>query len=368
MFDKQPQAFALATYFSIFVFILLPGLILTDDVGIYGFYLGFLAFLGYWISKNFKRYLMLDAPMPDRFLLYASFIAFVFVMALDSFQTFVSFSQDTIDQYLNSDSILKSKGGYEILISLISTFFVYSIFACAQKYKFDSAVLIVLYGLFVSGASRSSLLVYIICGVFIFKQSTKKLTIVLVLGFGLLLFLLFSYFRGDFSTSALGNPIFTAVGFPAINMQSIIDLNLNDNAGLYFEQLIIKPLPNFLYQIFGIEKPIFNFNASVTELITFSSISSDRPISVYTAAAPLVYYHPFFVTVSIVIFIYIIIGSFFYSIINNPPYYYYCIISLFFLHRSNLLDVISLVFSSLLTIFAYRFIHYMLRSFRLPGR
>jgi hypothetical protein len=340
------------TALAISTFVVIPGILLTDSLWIYGLALFACSLIGYFISSKFKVPSL--KVKYSRLLLYLAFACFLISEFAFGLKDFISLNQSAVDNYLNNGSFDESAKFLDLIQNFIRTFFLVTVLINSDANRIVASIMILFYGLFISGISRSSIAIFLMLSLFVLFQNRNLWKLILITIITISSFSYFSGLRGDNETSALGNPLVTAIGFPILNLESIIDSDMSGESKDFIMQLAIKPIPGFIFSIFGHPKPIINFNANLTERITGSLISANRPISVYTSAAVLVYYKPFISSFVICCLIYALVGAFFLYIKNHKLLTIYSLIALFFLHRSNLLDIISFVILHLIIIFIYK--------------
>jgi hypothetical protein len=245
----------------------------------------------------------------------------------------------------------------ELVRQLFRSLFLISTLLYSRKYKLSGMILLIFYAFMVSNISRSAFVIYMSLGFLNFTEVKFNFR---TFSFLFILYAIFnsvSILRGDDKNAVLGNSVYTAAAYPMITLSDLNDSAYRGNAIDYMGQLLIKPFPGFLFSPFG-GKPIFSFNVELTEKLGTISVNDGSPISVFTSGAPFIYYKPLYLVFFIHVFIYFIIGIFFNFIKNYSIFFYYCGISIFFLHRSNLLDIISFIILMFFTIIILTKINY----------
>lgn len=335
---------------GILVFNLLPALFLAPDLLYVSLLCLFTLILGFSLSNNIpSKNLIINL---NNSLVLIFFILFIISEAFFGFNNFFSPFVQNVEMLLENHK--KSERNIpELIRDIIRSFFLISTLLFSRKNKIIGLFLLIFYAFLVSSTSRSSFLIFSGLGLLNFttiKFNYKTLSIVFIL------YIVFNYvskLREDDKNAVLGNPIITAAAYPIISLNDLNNSEFRGSAFDYFIQLLIKPLPGFLFSPFG-GKPIFSFNAVLTEELGSRLINDGTAISVYTSGAPFIFYKPLIIVVFIHVIIYLIIGVFFNYIKDYNVLFYYCGISVFFLHRSNLLDIISLIIFMYFSIFVLK--------------
>jgi hypothetical protein len=334
--------------FGILFFNIIPAYFLANNL----IYIGLLClstvFIGLFFSDKFSV-CRLVLKSNTKFI-YFVFILFLIIEGLHGFDDFFSPFMSSVGEVLEHHKKTE-KSIFEILRELVRTLFLMtSLFFCSQN-KLKGFFFLITYAFIVSSISRSAFVLYSGLALLNFiepKFNLRTLSILIVI---FLIFTGISKLREDDKNAVLGNSVFTAAGYPIISLSTLSESDYRGSAVDYLVQLGIKPIPGFLFSPFGMNKPIFSFNAELTESIGSKLINDGAAISVYTSGAPFIYYKPMYLVFLIHIFIYFIIGMFCNYISDLRILSYYVGVSIFFLHRSNLLDIVSFLIISYLVIF-----------------
>ncbi len=335
---------------GIISFNLLPAYFLEPEL----LYIGFLCLATYFIGfKLSDRIVITELNITlNKIILIFSLTFFIGIEAVFKFSDFFSPFMDNVESALQSHKKTE-QDLLELARSLGRSIFLISTLLFSRKYKFTGLILLVFYAFMVSGISRSAFIIYLSLGFLNFFELKINLKLAFLLLSLYIVFNFVSKLRKDDENAVLGNPIFTAAAYPIITLKNLNDSEYRGLASNYFLQLLIKPVPGFFFKPFG-GKPIFSFNAELTESLNSKLITDGSPISVFTSGAPFVYYRPIYIVFLIHVLMYVLIGFFFNYIRNYRVLNYYCGISVFFLHRSNLLDIISFIIIILFTIIIFK--------------
>ncbi len=347
----QKNSFFIAAMLGNILYVFIPSFLLLPDYLLLSFYASIIIVLGVIIANRFPGPKLETSTIRiKKKWLFASIFALVlFKILLGEFSLF-SFSEQSVQNYLDQKDQFSARGPIEILKIVIENYTLLLTLMYADKNRKSGAVLLIFLGLLNSSISRSNLAAYAATAFFVFYNGRlSAFRILIIISFGLFFFYISSIMRGDLNTSALGNVFFTAVGYPIINLSNLISYDISGSWFDYFIQLVIKPIPGFLFSPFG-SKPVFNFNAEITTLISGSSISSEQPVSVFTFVAPLVYYKPILLTGFVMLIIYVIVFYFANYINNFRALGFYLAIVFFLIHRSNLLDFVSILIINIVTL------------------
>ena len=334
--------------FGILLFNIIPAYFLSNDLIYIGLLCFLTVFIGFFFSDKFSESRLVLKSNTK--LIYFVFILFLITEGLYGFDDFFTPFMSSVEEVLEHHKKTE-KSIFEILRELVRTLFLITSLLFCRHNKLKGFFFLITYAFLVSSISRSAFILYSGLALSNFikpKFNLRTLSILIVI---FLIFTGISKLREDDENAVLGNSVFTAVGYPIISLSTLSESTYRGSAVDYLVQLGIKPIPGFLFSPFGMNKPIFSFNAELTESIGSKLINDGAAISVYTSGAPFIYYEPIYFVFMIHIFIYFIIGMFCNYISDFRILGYYVGLSIFFLHRSNLLDIVSFLIISYLVIF-----------------
>jgi hypothetical protein len=340
--NNGPAVYVLAALMAIILYGIFPAVALSPATLPVQLLSVASACMGYVLFLTFFRKTPSIAPAEfDIRLVFSLVFILLCIKGLNGELSFLQFSGKDVDVYLNTTDQYAARNVGQIISNIIETATVIGILGSCARHPKTSAILLIIIAIFTLNIHRSVFAIYFFMALYCLSKGNISIgRITLFTCLSLAIFYLLSVVRGDTETSALGNVYLTAVGYPALNLQRLIDTGISGEWRSYVQQLLIKPFPATLLEPFG-GKPIFNFNAEMTRIISGRDVDANQPISVFTAAGALAYYQPSYAAWIVQSFIYILVYIYGRAIERNQPILIFTAADLFMSHRSNLLDFVS---------------------------
>tara|TARA_B100000900_G_scaffold301952_1_gene260499 strand:- start:10873 stop:11955 length:1083 start_codon:yes stop_codon:yes gene_type:complete len=332
---------------SVVSFSVIPAFILAPELLSFTFFnIGALV-IGFCIFKILPS-AEISLPIATKAQVAILFAIFIFLEAITGFDSFLSLKESSVDDYLNTSEFSSASNIFKLLSDAVKMLLIVAIFSRVDISPKISSILYFITGVVTAGISRSQFVTSVLFSFLAWKKGKIKIGssifIFIILS---LVFYAASASRGDINASPLDNVFFTAIAYPILNFKYLYQTGVSENIILFIQQIAIKPIPGFAYNLFGLEKEIFSYNVELTQIVSGSAISSNQPISVFTSSS---IYFFFESKVGVMLVTGLLYGLFFIFLRTISQYKVYSLYLIFLaslLHRSSILDVVSFFVISL---------------------
>lgn len=346
---------------SVAVFSTIPTLLLANELTIYSLInIGSIC-LGFFFS-NIVRFRSVKMPSFTRYQVLSLLLVFVLIEARLGFKNIVALNAAAVELYLDETNYSSAKSILMIFQEAVRILLFIAVCSFAEKSRFNAALVNTMVTLISSGISRAQITIGMLFSYLMLVRGRIHITSVisaLILMYGV--FSIASNMRGDDANAALGSSLFTAVGYPTLNFYYLSEKEPLFNELNLINQILIKPFPNFIFELFGESKDILSYNLLLTELTTGKQVSADQPISVFTSAS--IYYsfgNPYIICL-ITSVLYFFIFTFINIFREYRLYMFYFIFFCCLSHRSTILDVMSFL---ILNLYVFVFLKILLLASR----